>query len=376
MEDKASASGWQRQFAESQLWPVLSFAGYNVLLLGVLLFSDFNAYDLLVVIYLELWVIGVFALLRLMTAVLFGRPFDSNYAEASRGTTLLLGTFLAGFFMFKFGALMLILGMVIVMLPGEQIGLSWAEATELHPLVELCVWVLLIRYGVVFVWSTLIKGDYKEVSSISLLLSPYLQGLWAGVTIGVGVFYALMYPDNPVLWFTLGIFATKLVLDLFSLLLALRHERLAPEKEARKAKREARARTVSMWLARGMVGTMGVVIIGALAFAGMSVWRQADLENDLVAEGVVIVGTVQGKEMSPGSGNSSTSYAVQVAYEYQQQSFAHRYWIRQHRWEALNDGDAIEVTVLPEQPCLSQLTEYVGSSLNGRGWVALDRRCS
>ena len=92
---------------------------------------------------------------------------------------------------------------------------------------------------------------------------------------------------------------------------------------------------------------------------------------------MVVAGTVHAKEMSPGSGNFSTSYSVDVRYQYAEKTFIHPFWIRSNRWQALAEGDAIEVTVLPENPCWSQLSEYVGTSLDGRGWFDLSHRgCS
>lgn len=372
MEYAAPTSTWQDKFSESQLWPVLSFAGYNAVLLGILLFSDFNGHDLLAVIYLELCVIGLFALLRMITAMLFGAPFDSSIASVSRGSTILLGLLLSGFYVIKFGGLMLLLGALVIMLKTEEIGLRWAD--DMHPLVELCAWVLLIRYAVMFVWSTLVKGDYKDVSVVRLLLSPYLNGLWVIVTIAVGMYLALSFPDSPLLLFTLGVFAAKLVLDLFNLLLELRRTRLADVIEARRKRRAALARVVGLWAARVFVVGMAGGVVGLLVFAGHNIWSQSNLEDRLAAGGVVVAGTVHAKEMSPGSGNFSTSYSIDVRYQYADRTFTHPYWIRSNRWEELAEGDTIEVTVLPNDPCWSQLSEYVGTTLDGRGWFDLSRR--
>ena len=219
MEDYAASTGREPSLIESQLGPVLSFAGYNILLFGLLLFSTFNGFDLLVVIYLELGVIGLFALLRLGIAVCIGPPIGSDF---SRRATILLGVFLAVFFIAKFGGLMLLLGFVLVLLPSDELGQGWADAAELHPLVELCLWALLIRYAIDFLWFYIVKGDYREASVIRLLLAPYIRGLWVVVTLGLGVYLAFRHPDSPVLYSTLGVFAAKLLLDLINLLLELR----------------------------------------------------------------------------------------------------------------------------------------------------------
>ncbi len=371
MELAASPTRMRQHYADSQLWPLLSFIGYNAVLLAVVLFSDFHVYDLLVVIFLELCVIGCFAWLRLATAVLFGKPFDTHLVEVSRGSTILLGTLLGGFFIFKFGLLMLALGVVLLTLPSEDLGFDWGNASDLHPLVELCLWVLLVRYAIMYVWSTLIKGDYKDVGPVRLLLAPYLSGIWVFITIGIGAFLAWRYPESPLLLFTLGIFAAKLVLDLFSLLLELRRVRLAPLIEARRRRRQERQRKFAMWLARAFVSFMTLVIVGSLLFAGSRIYERVDLENKLAADGVIVTGTIAEKEMSPGSSNSSPSYTLHVTYTYDAGTYTNRYWIGSSRYEDLAKGDAIEVTILPEAPRQSQLTEFVGKSISGRGWVPI-----
>ena len=368
MEDHALTKGREQPLIESQLGPVLSFAAYNTLLFGLLLFSTFNGFDLLVVIYLELGVIGLFALLRLGIAVLIGTPLGSGF---SRGATILLGMLLAGFFIAKFGGLMLLLGLVLVSLPSDDLGQGWADAAELHPFVELCVWVLLIRYAIDFFWFTIVKGDYRETSVIRLLLAPYINGLWVAITLGLGVYLAYRYPDSPILYSTLGVFAAKLLLDLINLLLELRRVRLAPVIEARRKRRAARATKASLWIRRALVTTVAVGIVGFIISAVHTLRLQLLLESDLEARGIVVPGTVESKEVSSGS---SASYSVRVSYTFEQSSFSNPYWIRRSRWESLEVGDPVDVTVLPEEPRLSQLTEYVGASINGRGFISLKKR--
>ncbi len=371
MEVAASPITMQQKFGESQSLPLVSFLGYNALLLTVVLFSDFNAYDLLVVIYLELAMIGLFAWLRLFTAVLFGNPFDNHLFAVRRGATLFWGTLLGGFFIMKFGGLMLALGALILALPTEDIGIDWADASDLHPLVELCAYMLLARYAIMFVWSTIIRGDYKDVSAIRLVFTPYLNGLWVFVTIGLGLFFAWRYPASPEFQFTLGVFAAKLLLDLFSLLLELRRTRLADVIAARRKRREELSRRFWRGFFRFLVASAFLAIAGMLVYGAYLLHSQVELEDALQADGVVIEGTIYAKNKSEGSSNSSPSYDIEVTYTYDGRDYTNPYWVRRSRWEELTEGDAIDVTVLPESPRRSQLTEYVGKSINGRGFIHL-----
>ncbi len=372
MEVAASPATMQQKFGDSQSLPLVSFAGYNVLLLAVVLFTEFSAYDLLVVIYLELAVIGLFAWLRLFAAALFGNPFGNHLFDVGRGATLFWGTLLGGFFIAKFGGLMLALGALILALPTEDIGIDWADASDLHPLVELCGYMLLARYAVMFVWSTIIRGDYKDTSALRLVFTPYLNGLWVFVTIGLGLFFAWRYPASPEFQFTLGVFAAKLLLDLVSLLLELRRTRLADVIAARRKRREALSRRFWRGFFRLIAASAVLAIAGVLVFGAYMLHGQIELEEALEADGVVVQGTIQAKNKSEGSSNSSPSYDIEVSYTWNGRDYQHPYWVRRSRWEALNTGEPIDITVLPDAPHRSQLTEYVGTSINGRGFIPIE----
>lgn len=372
MEPAISASTMKSQYAQSQLWPLSGFLVYNAFLLGVLLLTDFNALDLLIVVFFELCAIGVIAWLRLAVAVFFGSPFDTHLTQVRRGSTILMGSMLGAFFAVKFATLMLGLGFALFKLPDLELGFSWSRSDSWHPLVGLCLWLLAARYGLMFVWSTLIQGDYKDASPTRLLVSPYLKGIWVFITIGVGVYLAYRYPSMPELWFTIGIYGAKLLLDLFSLLFELRRTRLGPELEARKQRREARSRSVAIWFLRITLAIAVVGIVGFVAFGILQVSDQVQLENQLEARGTIVQGKVLEKDKSQGSGSMSSTYTLVVGYTQNELEHSNTYSIGRSRWETLAVGDAIEVTLLPDKPHLSQLTELVGTPINGRGFIRIE----
>jgi hypothetical protein len=211
-----------------QLAPLYSFLAYHLFLLAILLFGSFDVYDLMLVFYIELIVIGVVALLRLAAGVLLGNPFRSKYIETSFGARILLGGLLAGFFIGKYGLLMLGLGLVVILLPAE-IGMSAAAQTDIHPVVGWCFWLLVIRYVFVVFQATVLRFDYRDESVVELLLYPYMRGIWLGASIAAGFVVAALYGEaDAQLYFTAGVLCARLIPDLIVLLLELRTARQKP----------------------------------------------------------------------------------------------------------------------------------------------------
>ena len=85
-----------RQVLDMHRWSArLSITSFSV---ALLLFSRFDVYDLALVLYLELLVIGLHALLRLITAMLFSNPLSSERVHVSVPARILTTMFAAGFF--------------------------------------------------------------------------------------------------------------------------------------------------------------------------------------------------------------------------------------------------------------------------------------
>jgi len=190
----------------------------------LLLFTSFGVYDFLVVVYFELGVIGLFALLKLGVAALFGNPFGRNSTLGGRMSSLFIALLLAALFLSKFGLLMLGLGTVLLFLPLE-VDLQQADWRDLNPWVEYCLWAMSASYAFSFLRSYMFERNFEHASVLKLLFLPYARGWWVGVTIFAGVILSTSSASDTTLMFTLGIFALKLVLDLMCLLWELRRER-------------------------------------------------------------------------------------------------------------------------------------------------------
>ncbi|MEL7538198.1 MAG: DUF6498-containing protein [Pseudomonadota bacterium] len=194
----------------------------NALFFLLIVFERMSAYDLLFVFWIELAIIGLFALLQLAVAALIGYPFDSRYSEASRGGTLVLSVMAGGFFITKFGAVLLGLFLILITLAGEA---GWRDfaPNDLGPWVTISFWVLLASHAIAFVTRYLFGRGYRDIGVISLLLYPYVRGLWIVGAIFAAVVVTALYDDEVnTLVFAVVVLLVKTLFDVLCLALSSR----------------------------------------------------------------------------------------------------------------------------------------------------------
>jgi len=122
-------------------------------------------------------------------------------------------------------------------------------------------------------------------------------------------------------------------------------------------------------LARGIVYTVMAVTIVFVAFAVYSGSKQASKESELQKTGVEVIGTVVRKHKPSGGQSSSTSYVIDVKYKHKDSVLERSFSVNSSRYDELKESDEISITFLPNDPTKSQLTEVLGKSLNGRGFI-------
>jgi len=191
---------------------VLLANGFLAIALAV---SALSGIELLAIFWMELGIIGGFALLALAVAAVFGQPFDSRRFGATRPATLLLG-FMAGVvFLAKFGLLMLGLGVLLIFLPAEN-GLDALREGGSGAWLECSVAVFAVSHAVGFARTYLMDGGYRQVKVGRLLLMPYLRGLGIGIAILASFVFAAQFQDISAAAFMAALLSVKLVAELFA----------------------------------------------------------------------------------------------------------------------------------------------------------------
>lgn len=171
---------------------VAANAGFAVLYV----LADLTLFQLVVVYWWETVWIGVFGGLKLITASLFGRPYDTRHVEVSRGAGVLFSVVAVGFFGAKFLAFVTVLGLVILLFSFEPVAAAQVleVAEEGGAALVAATLLLLAGHGLSFVVNFLFLGEYKAARAWRLVLTPYARCAALLVAIGAAIVAARSIP--------------------------------------------------------------------------------------------------------------------------------------------------------------------------------------
>lgn len=85
--------------------------------------------------------------------------------------------------------------------------------------------------------------------------------------------------------------------------------------------------------------------------------------------GIEVVGTIVKKHKSSGGQSTSPSYVIDVSYKHKDSNLVRSFSVNSSRYDELKENEEINLTILPNDPTQSQLTEVLGTSLSGRGFI-------
>lgn len=184
------------------LW-ALVFANLLVGLQAAL--RGWGYYEALLVYWLEAIVIGGYNVLRLLVVgMLSDRPLGalSRWVGFSSGASRLMFTlFGTGFFVFKFAAFALAVGVLVIALPaalpppGGGGGAEVAEGVRAAgPGVAIAVGFLLLSHGYSFVHNFLMNREYASLSIVGLIFYPYARMILVALVLGLGFVVAQALP--------------------------------------------------------------------------------------------------------------------------------------------------------------------------------------
>lgn len=125
------------------------------------------------------------------------------------------------------------------------------------------------------------------------------------------------------------------------------------------------------------IGVIGLFVFAAL-FVAWGLWhmnRHHALLDELAREGIDVTGTVVELSRSEPSASSSASisFVVEVEHRFDGRSYRNPYAISRREFESLRPGDRLDVTLLPEEPGVAQLTRDVRSDERPRRFIPVDR---
>lgn len=152
---------------------------------------DLTLFELVVVYWFEALCIGLFSGLKLLTASLFGDPYENRWIDVSPGTGFVLSLFAmvkAG------GAFLFLLAVTLIALVVAHQELAGVDGNDFIaqqlPTLLRCSLLFLAGHGLSFIVNFLALGEFRRARFATLLWLPLRRGIALFVTI-VGALAAL-----------------------------------------------------------------------------------------------------------------------------------------------------------------------------------------
>ena len=145
---------------------------------------DLTLFEVIVVYWLEALWVGLFSGLKLLTASIFGRPYDNRWIDVSPGSGFLLSLFAIVKSSGLFFTLLAFTGLALTVANQELTGTAGDEFLRAQgPLLFRCSLLFLAGHGLSFLINFLMLGEFRRASAGALLWLPFKRSIALFVTI-------------------------------------------------------------------------------------------------------------------------------------------------------------------------------------------------
>lgn len=193
----------------ARLFAALSLVAANTGFLALFFVFDLTLFELVVVYWLELFWIGLFSGLKLLTASIFGSPYENRWVDVSRGAAFLISLFAivksAGLFfmlLIAAGAGLILTNEALTGVPGEDFLRTAA------PLLFKCSLLFLVGHALSFVINFVLLGEFRRARAAPLLWLPFKRSIALLAIVAGGLLAIVKWPAL----FSTSVFAIVLIL--------------------------------------------------------------------------------------------------------------------------------------------------------------------
>ncbi|MDH5455124.1 MAG: DUF6498-containing protein [Gammaproteobacteria bacterium] len=195
----------------------LSLFAANAGMLFLFFALDLTLFEVVVVYWFEALWVGLFSGLKLVTASLFGDPYENRWIDVSRGSGVLLSLIAIVKSGGAFFLIVLLAGVALIVAQQELTGLDGSEfVREQAPLLFKCSMLFVAGHGLSYIINFLFLGECRRARAGALMWLPFKRSIALLVTIAAGLTAIQTWPG--VLTYTTFpalLIAVKLVWDYF-----------------------------------------------------------------------------------------------------------------------------------------------------------------
>ena len=179
LQNQSSAHGLgPRQVAFASLF----VTNFGMIFLFFLL--ELSLFQLVVVYWFETLWIGLFAGLRLLTASLFGDPYENRWVDVSPGVSFLMSLFAIGKSGGTFFLVFILTGVALVVAHEGLTGIPGNDFVSAQAMLLVkCSILFAVGHGLSFLVNFLIFGEFRDVRVTTLLWRPFKHSVALFVTI-------------------------------------------------------------------------------------------------------------------------------------------------------------------------------------------------
>ncbi len=195
----------------------LSLFAANAGVLFLYFALDLTLFQVVVVYWFEALWVGLFSGLKLLTASLFGDPYENRWVDMSPGASFFMSLFAIGKSGGAFLFLIVITFTALVVAQEQLTGTDGNDfVREQLPLLLKCSLLFVAGHGLSFILNFLMLGEYRRARFTTLLWLPFKRALALFVTI-VAALAALQRWPGVLTYTTFAalLIAVKLGWDLF-----------------------------------------------------------------------------------------------------------------------------------------------------------------
>lgn len=203
----------------------------NLSLLFLFVALDLSLYELMAVYWWETLWIGLFCVLKLLVASVFGSAFESRLVHVSAGAGVIFTIAAVGLVGGQFLGFFFLIGFFISFIFHVMTGLDPAELwMNGFASIFTASLVFLVGHGLSFVSNFLLGGEYKKASAVSLLSLPFKRCLAIFAAVGLAFLGAVIIPGfSNSIGFGALLVPIKLGFDYFSHLVERRSFQELPQ---------------------------------------------------------------------------------------------------------------------------------------------------
>jgi hypothetical protein len=167
----------------------------NAGMLFIAVAYDLTLFQIILVYWWEALWIGLYSGLKLLTASLFGNPYENKWVDVSWGSAFLMSIFA----IIKSGAafitMLALTGFALVVAHEKLTGISGNDfVTDQIELVLKISMLFLVGHGISFVANFLLRGEFRHARISTLVWLPFRRCLALLVVVVAALIAILAYP--------------------------------------------------------------------------------------------------------------------------------------------------------------------------------------